>query len=60
VFDYYTDPALVRTGRFDMLTLKAYRDIRRIALAGARYAARLQGEGAFDRFDTDAVVRRAR
>jgi hypothetical protein len=54
VFDYFCDEAIVRQGRFDMLSLKRMTAIRKIALLGARYAARLEGE-AFHRFDLDAV-----
>ena len=39
----------------DMLTLKRYSELRRITLLGARYAARLEAEGAFDGFNLDAV-----
>ncbi|GBF93151.1 hypothetical protein Rsub_05882 [Raphidocelis subcapitata] len=54
VFDYFCDDAIVRQGRFDMLSLKRLSEIRRIVLLGARYAARLERE-AFHRFDLDAV-----
>jgi hypothetical protein len=60
VFDYYMDTSIIRSGRFDMLQLKAYRDIKKISLLGARYAAKLEAEGAFDRFDLDPLRLRAR
>ena len=55
IFDYYMDPNIIRSGRLDMLTLKRYTQIRRILVLGARYAARLEAEGEFDRFALDHV-----
>ena len=56
VFDYYDDANIVRRGRLDMLELKRYSEIRRAALLGARYAARLEDQGAFERFDLEPVL----
>ncbi|KAI8470674.1 MAG: hypothetical protein J3K34DRAFT_368355 [Monoraphidium minutum] len=55
VFDYFDDANIIRQGRMDMLTLKRYSELRRIVLLGGRYAARLEGEGAFERFHLEPV-----
>lgn len=55
VFDYFEDSNIVRNGRMDMLTLKRYSELKRITLLGARYAARLEAEGALEPFETEAV-----
>jgi len=49
------DPHIVRRGRMDMLELKRYSELKKIVLLGARFAARLEAEGAFDRFDLEPV-----
>ncbi|KAF8072772.1 atgl-1 [Scenedesmus sp. PABB004] len=60
VFDYFFDPAIVRNGRFDMLTLKEFREFKKIILLGYRYAQRLHEAGEFERFDlSDALRARA-
>ncbi|KIY96879.1 hypothetical protein MNEG_11083 [Monoraphidium neglectum] len=55
VFDYFEDSRIIRQGRMDMLSLKRYSELKRIVLLGARYAARLEAEGAFDRFHLEPV-----
>ncbi len=51
------DPALVRNGRFDMLSVKSMKEIRRIILLGYRFAQRRHEEGAFERFDLEGITR---
>lgn len=58
VFDYFDDPNIQRRGRMDMLQLKEYSEIKRITLMGARYAAKLEAEGAFDKFHLEPVLKR--
>jgi hypothetical protein len=41
----------------DMLKLKEYSEIKRIALMGARYAAKLEDEGVYDKYDLAAVLK---
>jgi hypothetical protein len=55
VFDYLFDPAIVRNSRLDMLQLRQFKEIKRIALLGYKYAQRLHDEGMFDQFDCEAV-----
>jgi hypothetical protein len=56
LFDYFDDPLIRRTGRFDMLALKEYSEIRRIARLGALFAARLEDSGAFAPYDTEPYL----
>lgn len=51
IFDYFTDPNLVRKGRMDMLELKSHDELKRIMDLGYAYAAKLHDEGVFDMFD---------
>jgi hypothetical protein len=51
VFDYFMDDRIVRRGRMDMLELKRYSELKRITLLGARFAARLEAQGAFEKYD---------
>jgi predicted acylesterase/phospholipase RssA len=51
VFDYFDDPALNRNGRFDMLSVKQYKEIRRIMTKGYLYAAKLRKAGRLAHFD---------
>jgi len=43
----------------DMLKLKEYSEIKRIALMGARYAAKLEDEGVFERYDCSRALKGA-
>lgn len=58
VFDYCDDPNIQPRGRMDMLKLKEYSEIKRIARMGAKYAARLEADGAFEKFRLDPVLLR--
>lgn len=57
LFDYFDDPAIARTGRFDMLKLKEYAEIKKLALLGARFAQRRADEGAYDGYDAAHLLR---
>jgi hypothetical protein len=43
-----------------MLEMKRYTQIKRLAALGARYAAKLEAEGALDRFDLAALAKQRR
>lgn len=58
MFDYFHDPKIIRRGRMDMLEVKKYSEMKRIVLLGARFAARLEDEGMFDRFNLEPVMKR--
>jgi hypothetical protein len=59
VFDYFDDPALSRTGRFDMLSVKQYKEIRRMMTQGYVYAAKLRKAGKLQHFDSAAHSQRS-
>ncbi|MEW5309055.1 MAG: hypothetical protein WDW38_000967 [Sanguina aurantia] len=52
VFDYFFDANIPRKGRMDMLEVKTFEEVQHIMQLGYEYAARLQGDGQFDHFQT--------